>query len=94
MRTKLAETYATLAELPHEGLRDEADAWEAQGEKVVAGRALPIPDDGSGPMCGFLRLDEGTGMVAWGLTDDAEMSDWIEAGSLAELFNKYVAGVS
>lgn len=70
-------------DITSEDLREEAQGWE--GVKK-AGTAIFSPDDGSGPMEGFLRCDASLGMIIWG----DSMSDWIEADSLEELFKSYV----
>lgn len=75
---------ASLSELADEGLREEGSAWAEDEGEVVAGRALQVPDDGSGPMEGFFRSKAGMGMVEWG-----SLSDWIEADSLEDMFRKY-----
>lgn len=78
--------YDNLEEIKDEDLREEGKGW-ADEEKVVAGTAVMQPDDGSGPMEGFYREGEEKGMVSW----NGEMSDWIDAGSLEDMFKKYVA---
>jgi hypothetical protein len=79
--TKLAE----LSELKEEGLRDEAAGWTDRYKPVI-GRAVMVPDDGSGPMEGVFFQGKGEGIVSWG----DSLSDWIECQSLDELFRIYV----
>lgn len=82
------------AQLPHEGLRDEAEGWAAQGNSVECGEAIMLPDDGSGTMYGFYDSTQGKGMVAWGMSESVELSDWIDAATLEEVFKSYLAGTS
>jgi hypothetical protein len=79
--TKLAE----LSELKEAQLRDEAEGW-IDRYKPVIGRAVMVPDDGSGPMEGVFFQNKGEGLVSWG----DSLSDWIEASSLEEMFRLYV----
>lgn len=82
--------YKGIEQLPHEGLREEAEGWAAEGSKIVCGEALMIPDNGSGTMYAFYDETKGRGMATWGMTDSDEASDWIEATSLKEVFQKYM----
>lgn len=82
--------YQNLDDLKHEGLRDEAKGWEADGHPIYCGEAVLVPNDGSGPMYGFFDATQNKGMVAWGLKDDDDTSDWIDASTLQEVFQKYV----
>jgi hypothetical protein len=53
-----------------------------------------LPDDGSGTMYGFYDSTQGKGMVAWGMSESVELSDWIDAATLEEVFKSYLAGMS
>jgi hypothetical protein len=73
-----------IADLTEEALRDEAEGWEDE-DTIECGSAIITPDDGSGVMEGFVRVDARKGMVCWG----GELSNWIEAEDLDDLFKKY-----
>ena len=81
---------ASIRDLKNEGLREEAEGWSDENprEQILYGTAVMVPDDGSGPMEGFLCTGSDRGMIAWGDVD-GELSNWIEAGSLKELFERY-----
>lgn len=85
VRIVIEKTYQVLSEIQHEGLREEAQGWAADKHTITAGRGRLSVNDGSGPFEGFVDESQGKGMVAWG--DD--MSDWIEANSIRDLFSKY-----
>ena len=88
MSMRLRISRIPVTQLQDVGLKEEAEAWMDDGESVIAGQAVPYVDDGSGPLEGFFRESSGKGMVVWG--EGGEASDWIEAGSLEEMFRLYV----
>lgn len=87
IRVKVTQ-YESLKDMKNEGLREEAECWEAEGRKIQCGTAIMVPDDGSGPMEGFYVEGKSQGMIVW--NDPDSFSTWIDADSLSDMFKRYV----
>lgn len=78
--------YDSLEKIQHEGLREEAEGWQ-QASNITCGSAVVLPEDKrEKPMEGFFDSSKGQGMVVW----DDDMSDWIDADDLRDVFKNYV----